>query len=130
MADNHADFTLTFRRLGDALIEPEKEGGARSLFDEPKSFDDWATKWRAYLSKDPKAPQEQRAAMRRVNPAFIPRNHMVEEMIVAAVEREDFTPFESLISVLEKPFEDQPTAQRYADPPLPEQIVHKTFCGT
>ena len=68
--------------------------------------------------------------MRAVNPAFIPRNHQIEAMIQAAVEREDFAPFEQLLLVLAKPFEDKPSFQQYMDPPQPYERVCQTFCGT
>ena len=67
--------------------------------------------------------------MRAVNPAFIPRNHRIEAVIQAAV-RDDYAPFEELLTVLSKPFADQPEFVAYADPPLPEQRVTQTFCGT
>jgi uncharacterized protein YdiU (UPF0061 family) len=67
--------------------------------------------------------------MRSVNPRFIPRNHLVEEAIAAAV-REDFAPFETLVAVLSAPYDDQPGFDRYADPPRPDEVVHQTFCGT
>ena len=130
MANNHADFTLTFRWLCEAPTEIQGKESVRSLFDDSHEFDEWAVNWRTRLMEDGVDSQERRVAMRKVNPAFIPRNHLVEEVIVAAVESENFTPFETLLSVLEKPFEDQPRSHRYAEPPLPEQVVHKTFCGT
>jgi uncharacterized protein YdiU (UPF0061 family) len=68
--------------------------------------------------------------MRAANPAFIPRNHLVEEAIIAAVIDGDFSPFESLLSVLSEPYEDHAAFQRYVDPPRPDQVVHQTFCGT
>ena len=68
--------------------------------------------------------------MRAANPAFIPRNHLVEEAIVAAVKDGNVSPFESLLSVISAPYEDQPTFGRYADPPRPDQVVRQTFCGT
>ncbi len=68
--------------------------------------------------------------MRAVNPAYIPRNHRVEAMIKAAVEQQDFAPFEELLSVLLRPFEDQPEFARYAQPPAEEERVLATFCGT
>ena len=67
--------------------------------------------------------------MRAVNPAFIPRNHRVEAVIAAAVDG-DYKPFEELLTVLSKPYEDQPEFAAYADPPLPDQRVLRTFCGT
>ena len=68
--------------------------------------------------------------MRRTNPAFIPRNHRVEEMIQAAVQRSDFAPFDTLLAVLARPFDDQPEHADLAKPPLPEERVQATFCGT
>ena len=68
--------------------------------------------------------------MRTVNPAFIPRNHRIEAVIQAAIARDDFAPFEELLTVLSKPYEDQPALSGYADPPEPHQRVLQTFCGT
>jgi protein adenylyltransferase len=68
--------------------------------------------------------------MRAVNPAVIPRNHIVEAALDAAVARQDFAPFEELLDVLSRPHEDQPAYERYAVPPTPEERVRQTFCGT
>jgi uncharacterized protein YdiU (UPF0061 family) len=65
-----------------------------------------------------------------VNPAFIPRNHRVEAMIDAAVKDGDFAPFETLLTLLSRPFEDQPDFADYADPPREDERVLQTFCGT
>ena len=76
-------------------------------------------------------PEEARGAkMRAVNPAFIPRNHRIEEVIEAAVVAADFTPFETLLLILSKPFEDQPAFAHYMDPPQVHERVCQTFCGT
>ena len=68
--------------------------------------------------------------MRAVNPAFIPRNHRIEEVIEAAVVAADFTPFEALLLILAKPFEFQPGFAHYMDPPQVHERVCQTFCGT
>ena len=68
--------------------------------------------------------------MRAVNPAFIPRNHRIEAVIDAAVNRDDYAPFEELLTVLSRPYEDQPAFAGYAEPPQPDQRVLQTFCGT
>jgi serine/tyrosine/threonine adenylyltransferase len=130
MTANGADFTLTFRRLSDAVADPSADAPVRSLFANPETFDEWAAQWRARLLLDGNGPVSQRAVMRAANPAFIPRNHRVEEAINAAVERNEFAPFETLIAVLSRPYDDQPDFAHYADPPRPEQVVHHTFCGT
>jgi uncharacterized protein YdiU (UPF0061 family) len=130
MAQNQADFTLTFRRLADAARDPEGDSEVRQLFSEPAAFDQWAVRWRQRLGSEPQSTTERSAAMRTVNPAFIPRNHRIEAIIDAAVNRNDYAPFEELLTVLAKPFEDQPEFARYAEPPQPEQRVLQTFCGT
>ena len=70
------------------------------------------------------------AAMDAVNPLFIPRNHLVEEALSAAVERDDLAPFDALVAALARPFDDQPRGSRYASPPRAEERVLATFCGT
>jgi serine/tyrosine/threonine adenylyltransferase len=130
MARNGADFALTFRRLCDAAVSTDGDAAVRSLFADPSVFDEWAKRWRHRLAEDGGATAERQAAMRAVNPAFIPRNHLVEEALSAAVDNDNLAPFETLLSVLSKPYEDQPAFGRYAAPPRPDQIVHQTFCGT
>jgi uncharacterized protein YdiU (UPF0061 family) len=130
MAKNQADFTLTFRRLSDAALDPRGDAEVRSLFAEPAAYDEWAARWRQRISGEPQTPGERQAAMRSVNPAFIPRNHLIEATIEAAVNRDDFAPFEQMLAVLAKPYQDQPDFAEYAEPPQPHQCVLQTFCGT
>ena len=130
MAENRADFTLTFRRLSDAAAGAEGDEGVRRLFADPLAYDAWAIRWRQRLQHESQDGPERRAAMQASNPAFIPRNHRVEAVIKAAVERDDFGPFEELLAVLAKPYEDQPRFSRYADPPEEHERVRQTFCGT
>ncbi len=117
MAENRADFTNTFRAL--------PEGRARDQFLDPAAFDAWEETWRPRLEAED-APQ---ARMRAANPAVIPRNHRVEQMIEAAVAG-DMAPFERLLDVLARPYEDQPEAQDLTRPPEPSEVVQQTFCGT
>ena len=130
MAKNQADFTLAFRRLSDAALDPDRDGEVRQLFADPAAYDEWAVRWRQRLGGEPQTPAERQAAMRSVNPAFIPRNHRVEAVIEAAVNRDDFAPFEELLTVLSKPYDDQPALAAYAEPPEPHERVLQTFCGT
>src|SRR5947208_2555045 len=129
MAKNEADFTLTFRRLSDAAGDADDDS-VRAQFTDPTAFDEWATRWRERLTDEPQSTAERQAAMRAVNPAFIPRNHRVEAVISAAVNNDDYAPFEELLTVLSKPFDDQPEFAAYTEPPLPDQRVLRTFCGT
>ena len=80
MADNGADFTLTFRRLcdvGDEVSPADRRVG--ELFDEAGAFDDWLVRWRRRVVSESRPQAERRAQMRSVNPAFIPRNHLRRE---------------------------------------------------
>jgi uncharacterized protein YdiU (UPF0061 family) len=130
MAKNQADFTLTFRRLGEAALDPAGDAKVRALFAEPAAFDEWAARWRQRAGEEPQTPAERQAAMRAVNPAFIPRNHRVEAMIQAAMVNDDYAPFEELLAVLSKPYQDQPEFAAYTEPPRQDQRVLQTFCGT
>jgi uncharacterized protein YdiU (UPF0061 family) len=130
MTVNKVDYTLLFRSLCDAAAGRDADEVTHALFEDPKAFDEWAVRWRARLSREPTTPVERANAMRRINPAFIPRNHRVEAAIVAAQLKSDFAPFEELLTVLAHPFDDQPQYAHYANPPAPEEVVRQTFCGT
>ena len=130
LAANEVDYTLFFRRLCASAADPSADGEAAALFAHAGAFHEWAAKWRRRLAEEDGAPAERADAMRRVNPAFIPRNHRIEELIAAAVEHADFGPFEALLRVLESPYEEQPEGAYLSEPPRPEQRVRATFCGT
>jgi len=130
MHRNQADFTLTFRGLCDAAEGAAGDAGVRSLFVNPREYDEWASRWRGRLTRESSEPRARAEAMRRVNPAYIPRNHRIEQVINAAVEGQDFEPFAEMSAVLSQPFRAQAGFESYADPPQPGERVHKTFCGT
>ena len=130
MAKTRADFTLTFRRLSDAADDATRDQDVRALFADPTAYDEWAMRWRQRASAEPQTPAERAAMMCATNPAVIPRNHRIEAVIQAAVVSDDYAPFEELLTVLSKPYEDQPAFSAYAEPPEPHQRVLQTFCGT
>lgn len=68
--------------------------------------------------------------MRAVNPAYIPRNHRVAEVIKAAEDNNDFEPFKRLLRILAHPYAEQPEYSSYQLPPQPDEKVLRTFCGT
>jgi uncharacterized protein YdiU (UPF0061 family) len=130
MAANRADFTLTFRRLCEAAAGVEGDIGVRELFVIPRAYDEWAAQWRQRLAQESTSPDARAAAMRKANPAFIPRNHLVEEALNAAMWKQDFHPFEQLLDAVSRPYDDRPDLDRYATPARPEECVRQTFCGT
>ena len=117
MAAQGADFTNTFRALGTPA--------ARDWFTDPAAFDEWETRWRARLAGEP----DPRAVIEATNPAYIPRNHRIEQMIEAAMTG-DYGPFHRLNAVLARPFDDQPDDADLQRPPAPDEVVPATFCGT
>ena len=131
MQEEKADFTLTFRRLSD-LANPGKspDGGVTSVYNLPETFAPWLERWRHRLSQDSHDTDMRQAVMYAANPVFIPRNHLVEEVIRAAEDEGDFEPFNKLVDVLGEPFRFNHDHTHYAMPPRPEQIVRNTFCGT
>jgi uncharacterized protein YdiU (UPF0061 family) len=120
MQDNHVDHTSFFRGLGAAARGDA--GPARGLVLDLAAYDAWAERWLA-LSPDADA-------MDRVNPAYVPRNHLVEEALAAATN-DDLEPFERLLDVLAEPYDVRPGLERFAEP-APDSFGrgYQTFCGT
>ena len=86
-------------------------------------------RWHKRLEDGDGSTEDARAMMLKSNPAFIPRNHRIEQAIRAALE-DDFEPFHRLCRVLERPFDDQEDATDLMLPPQPKEVVPYTFCGT
>jgi uncharacterized protein YdiU (UPF0061 family) len=124
----HVDYTLAFRYLADAAVGEETQ--LRGLFADASGYDDWSERWRARLAREAVTPWMRAQAMRRANPAFIPRNHRVEEALSAAVERADYTPFTTLLQIISRPFDDQPEVAAFAEPAPAGYGCYRTFCGT
>ncbi|MGM1062275.1 protein adenylyltransferase SelO [Saccharothrix sp. Mg75] len=120
LRDNHVDHTSFYRLLGDAArgdAEP-----VRGLFLDLAGVDAWLGRWRA-LSPDADA-------MRRVNPVYVPRNHLVEEALGAA-EQDDLGPLDRLLAAVTAPFDERPGLDRYASPaPRDFAAAYQTYCGT
>ncbi|ASY62070.1 Selenoprotein O and cysteine-containing [Sinorhizobium sojae CCBAU 05684] len=130
MHKGNADFTLTFRRLAACAEDEASDARLAGLFQNPEALSLWLADWRGRLAREPQQAGERAAAMRAVNPSFIPRNHRVEQAIDAAIQDADFSLFEALLDVTSKPYEDQPHHAAYAEPPTPGEEVLQTFCGT
>ncbi|TCQ28951.1 uncharacterized protein YdiU (UPF0061 family) [Rhizobium sp. PP-CC-3G-465] len=130
MHQEEADFTLAFRRLSDLAADPSTETAFTALFRNPASTSLWLDRWRRRVEAEGRSAEDTAAAMRAVNPAFIPRNHRIEQAIVAAQTNADFSPFDALIRVLARPYDDQPDMAPFAEPPAPGEEVLRTFCGT
>ena len=131
MDESEADFTLTFSHLSRLGAEASaRDAEVRALFAQQAKFDDWLAKWRERLKRETKSDAARQKAMQAVNPVYIPRNHQIEAAIRAAEDRGDFSVFHELHAVLQNPYVEQSGNERYRQPPAPDEMVTKTFCGT
>lgn len=119
MHTEELDFTLTFRALCDAQPGHLSPG-----------LETWLPRWQARLAREARTPAEISAGMKSVNPAITTRNHRIEEVIVAAVERGDFAPFETMLRAVRQPYLDPSEFTAYTLPPTKAERVCQTFCGT
>lgn len=119
LQESHVDYTSFFRHLGDAARGDTE--AARGRFVDPARFDDWAKRWMA-LGPDA-------ALMDRVNPIYIPRNHLVEEALAAATA-DDLEPLNRLLDAVTAPYTPRPGLERYAAPAPVDFGIYRTFCGT
>nr|WP_294505736.1 YdiU family protein [uncultured Rhodopila sp.] len=123
LAAGRVDFTLAFRGLSEAAA-------AQALFADGDAFDAWTRRWRLRLEAEPGGPGAASTLMRQVNPAFVPRNHLVEAALAAATKQSDFAPFETLLGVLSRPYQNDPAMAAFARGPGDDERVLQTFCGT
>ena len=130
MAANRADFTLTFRQLSVGGAAQQTPFAGQTPFPGSPDFDSFVMAWRLRLKQETISEHERSSAMRKVNPIFIPRNHLVENVIDSAVSRQDFKPFEDLLGAVSQPYEDRPGLEQFSRPARPEECVSQTFCGT
>jgi serine/tyrosine/threonine adenylyltransferase len=129
MAAGNADYTLTFRRLGEVESSPEALDSLRQLFAITGGIDSWIVRWRGRTSREERTPEDRRQTMHRANPAIIPRNHLVEAALAAALEG-NMAPYERLHAALASPYMDQPEYADLAKRPAPPEAPYLTFCGT
>ncbi|MDZ4403363.1 protein adenylyltransferase SelO family protein [Prosthecobacter sp.] len=112
MQETKADFTNTFRDLTNGRLEPLE----------------WHQRWSERLKRQPQSASDVTDLMRRHNPAFIPRNHKVEEALAAASEHGDLNPMQRLLTVLADPYDHTQDLPEFSEPA--DSTGYQTFCGT
>lgn len=123
MQEKKADYTNTFCSLITEDISKDE------LFQDG-TFLDWHRRWQIRLIKNNKPIEVSLRLMRATNPLIIPRNHKVEEALVAASINGDLVPMYNLLEVLKRPYDGRPEVAPYQSPPAPSEHVYQTFCGT
>lgn len=124
MTNNQVDFTQSFRALADLA-----EGNStklRNLYLNTDLLDDWISIFKKRSSME----VDSAINIRKENPIFIPRNHLVEAALNAAELEDDYSQFEQLLEIVTKPFHEKPGKEIYSNPPIIENPNYKTFCGT
>lgn len=123
MGANGADFTNTFRDLTVGLF-PE-----HPLLANPQSRA-WVERWLDRIRRQTLPADTARERMKRINPAVIPRNHIVEEALTAVTQHGDLGPCQRLLSVLKTPFDQPAGNQQFCQPAPAGSAPYRTFCGT
>ena len=129
MLDNKSDYTLTFRYLSE-IIKGKRDSSFKQQFLEHNQISNWLKEWKELIKDQDLAKKEIVLSMESSNPVFIPRNHLVERAIEAAVDNNDISEMKTLLTILSNPYEEQSKYGEYMKPPKPLEVVHQTFCGT
>jgi uncharacterized protein YdiU (UPF0061 family) len=118
LVKHHVDYTNFFTELrrGGALINKLREADA---------FKTWHNKWEDARFRGASI-SESNALMVQNNPVVIPRNHLVENVLDAAVSG-NMRPFNSLLEKLASPYDDSTPLQVV---PADFDASYQTFCGT
>ena len=127
MMESGSDYTITFRSLSEVLLD--QPGKFLEQFKNKDEIESWLNDWKKALATDEKDLQLIVDQMKSVNPMYIPRNHQVQ-LVIDAAYNNDFSKMSEMIEVIRRPFEEIDKNSSYAEPPLEEQRIKRTFCGT
>jgi uncharacterized protein YdiU (UPF0061 family) len=123
MQQARADYTNVWRDLSAGTMPT-------GHYYSERAFQDWYSSWQERLNREQKPHVAIYAGMRSVNPAYIPRNHRVEEALAAAEDSDDLSPLHRLLDVLKRPFDEDAAHAQYREPPPASEFDYRTFCGT
>jgi serine/tyrosine/threonine adenylyltransferase len=123
METNAADYTNTFFQLSQGSF-PAGEAY------ENDAFKKWHQAWQIRKNKDALPAAESFALMQQNNPAFVPRNHLVEAALEGITLYNNYDVFNSLLQVLRQPYQYQPVFAGYQHVPANTDMGYQTFCGT
>jgi serine/tyrosine/threonine adenylyltransferase len=124
MMDGEADFTLVFLHLT-KIADGQSSSQLESLFSGTETAQAFLKSWHTRLD----GAAANIASMRNANPIYIARNHQVEAALQEA-EQGNMTRFDTLCALLRSPFTEHLTGVGFELPPLPDEEVSQTFCGT
>ena len=123
MLVHKADYTNTF-------IELSVPNFNTSPIYQEAPFLNWLARWKTRIKAEEALPLASKTLMQKANPAFIPRNHLVEDALSQAQENNDLTAFHALLTVLTKPYQYANTNAKYQTPFVGDEGSYRTYCGT
>ncbi len=123
MKKYNADYTNTFRSLTMDKTEDTELYGK-------EEFNNWYKMWQERLIRQKESKELSRELMRNNNPSVIPRNHLVEEALEAAVKNNDYTVMRKLLDAITKPYDYSVKNDYYVTVPKTSCGTYKTYCGT
>ncbi len=129
LKNNNIDFTLAFRELS-KLIKKINTPFFNKNIKNRKQFTEWSLRWKKRLEQESFNESQIAIEMDKVNPIYIPRNHLVENIIKNAELHDDFSPMKEMLDIIKKPFSEKPLKEKFSLPPEPHEVVPNTFCGT
>ncbi len=131
MKEHHLDFTNTFRILSLAAVHTYPPGDLAKLSEFPAWYLAWQVRLEHELALNKHwQPEDAQKLMLKCNPAYIPRNHLVELALDRVVVHKDYAPLMKLLSVLSSPFTEKPECSAFQEPPDDSGSNYRTFCGT
>ena len=119
MHENRLDFTNSFRNIN--LDNDEINSTI---------LKDWRLKWKNKLEKENIEKDVVERLIKKNNPAYIPRNHLVEKAIRAGVDDNDFSVMDKLLEAMQNPFDESKEFVEFKNLPKETQRITKTYCGT
>ncbi len=121
MHQKKVDYTNTFCHLMNFDIKNKENYN-------DNDFQIWKKRWQERLLKNNNKPEKYMKLMRSVNPLVIPRNRMVEEVLMEANNGKT-DPLNKLLAVLNSPYSEQKNISRYQTYSDSNE-KYQTFCGT
>ena len=126
---NEVDFTLAWRRLAGTVAGDSQP--LEQLFKSSPDLTPWLERLRRRIEQEGRPIADAATSMRRVNPVYIPRNHLVEVALAAASDDGDLAPFDGLLDAVKQPYDERPGLEHFAAPAAASYTAcYKTYCGT
>jgi uncharacterized protein YdiU (UPF0061 family) len=124
LVETETDMTLFFRRLARVPLGDLAAGPAvlRDAYYTPDAITAvhegrlraWLAHYAARAAREHLDDAERRRRMDAVNPLYVPRNYLVQQ-VIEATERGDRAALPELLDVLRHPYDEQPGRERFAE---------------